>query len=268
MSHLLNNMSEEEKNSILEQHYIAKNKQIINEQNNDNLSIKDLSTQGGLKTNLSPYLSQKEFDTKYGQSTGPGVKMGEKTFMTPVIMDGSLFLNGVDKIDTNSSEFKKGVDSIKDLLNKTNNKNVTITVEGGASAVGSKEGYNNEALAKRRAQNFIKEVSSMFPTVKFENPTNKVGVATKKNSPEANKEQYVKISFDAPGLTFPRIGPAIDNTQLVMRNTTRPKRKDGETVTTTELVNVCFCLPANLVKSFTEVVIKNGGKKGGECIPS
>jgi hypothetical protein len=114
-------------------------------------------------------------------------------------LDGSLFLNGIDKIDKSSQAYVKALNDFKKLANEVKGKNLgslTIDIEGGASAVGSAQGYNNKALAQRRATNFINAIKQDIPNSPFIfNTTSKVGKATVKNSPEANAEQYVKISF-------------------------------------------------------------------------
>lgn len=235
-------------------------KNIVNEQGN--LSIDDLKRAG--KPNVSKQTAQDLFkvpQSKYGNSVGSGMEWGQKTIQVPTKMDGSLFLNGIDKIDTNSDAFQKGVQSIKSALSKTGNKQLTIDIEGGASAVGKKEGYDNDALAKRRAQNFINAVSPIFPNVKFNSPTSKVGKATVKNSPEANLEQYVKISFLVPGLSTPIIGPAVDNTQQVMRLVKDLPKVEPEKIKTVELVRVCFLIPKSSLSTVGTVVDKIGGKQ-------
>ena len=48
-----------------------------------------------------------------------------------IVLDGSLFRLGVDKIDKNSDQYKKAVEALKNIGAGT------VEVEGGASAVGS-----------------------------------------------------------------------------------------------------------------------------------
>ena len=115
---------------------------------------------------------------------------------TLISMGGGLFKNGVDIINITSNEFKNGLNAIKNLLNQTELP-IELTIVGGASKVGADKGYDNEALAKRRANNFIKAVKESLPSeksgrIKFTTST-EIGKATVKNSPEANNEQFVKI---------------------------------------------------------------------------
>ena len=113
-------------------------------------------------------------------------------------LDGGVFGNGLDRIDKNSNIYISALNGFKKLATDIKNKglnNVTVNVEGGASAVGSAQGYDNKKLAEKRAQNFVKAILQDIPgaPILF-NITSKVGTATKRNSPEANAEQYVKIT--------------------------------------------------------------------------
>lgn len=108
-----------------------------------------------------------------------------------IVLDGSLFRLGVDKIDKSSDQFKKAIEALKNIGN------ATVDIEGGASAVGSDRGYDNQALALRRATNFIKAAQEEGVTA-FMLPKFKVGVSTVANSPEADAEQYVKVNYKTP----------------------------------------------------------------------
>jgi hypothetical protein len=118
-----------------------------------------------------------------------------------ILMDANMFRNGVDKIDPNGDIFKKSIDALKLVISKSNpNSKIKIDLTGGASAVGSPS-YNNEALADRRANNYIEELKRAlgkdFPKLEI-NKKSTVGKSTVKDSPEANAEQFVKIKFDDP----------------------------------------------------------------------
>jgi len=119
----------------------------------------------------------------------------EKTKSYTVKMDGSLFKNGEDKIDTNSDAFKKGLTAISDAAAQSamGGNPASIRIIGGASAVGQKQGYDNKGLAQRRANNFEAIVKTRFPNVKFSTGEPVVGTATEKNSSAANAEQFVKL---------------------------------------------------------------------------
>lgn len=195
---------------------------------------------------------------KYGQSVGPGKLFQKGEIIPPITMPSNLFKNGVDKIDVNSQAFKSGVDGIKKAI-ASKGQNITIFVEGGASKVGEAEGYDNAALAQRRANNFIAQVKNLFPSVTFKVGT-KVGNSTKKNSPEAEAEQYVKLTF--PGsISADKIAQAVDNTQSVFRpmkgvGQAETKKEDG-----IEYVKVCYWVPMTNMSSFANSIKSTGAKR-------
>jgi hypothetical protein len=196
-------------------------------------------TESKLK-NLIKNIAEQNFpnpDEKYGNSVGPGKTFVLGQIVPPVTMDGSLFSNGVDKIDVTSDAYVKGINAIRDAIKKGS---TSITVEGGASAVGSKEGYDNNALAERRAKNFINSVRKEFPSINFK-ITTKVGKSTTKNSPEANREQYVKLTF--PGrMSGGKIGPSVDNTQLKYKPLA-PEKSDTKVIDGFKYVKKCYWMP-------------------------
>ena len=134
-------------------------------------------------------------------------------------IDQSLFKNGLDSIDTQNPQFGEVVAKLKTV--SPNNK---ITIVGGASAVGSENGYDNISLAKRRAVNFLNALKSNgIDTSRYTTAT-QVGKATVKNSPEANAEQFVKIISKAPD----KIEGAIDNTAVEKpQNKMQPIQRTG-----------------------------------------
>jgi len=191
-------------------------------------------------------LEQSQFnDPKRGNYTWRGPGPGKQNVITverPTTLGASLFLNGVDKIDTNSQEFKNGVSAIQNVAK--GNKGLTVTVVGGASAVGKQEGYDNDALAKRRSQNFINAVKPLVPGVNFVSKS-VVGVATVKNSSEANKEQFVRLQYTVKSDQYSD-EPAVDNTAVYRQNQKLkdlPKKgSDGG-----KTVRICFDIPYTMV---------------------
>jgi hypothetical protein len=196
-------------------------------------------------------------NSKYGQSFGPGKFTGGNITQS-VTMDGSLFKNGIDLIDKNSEAFKSGVEAIKKSIK--NNPGQPVVVRGGASAVGSKEGYDNESLANRRAQNFIKAVQPLFSNVKFNLKSPAVGVATVKNSPEANKEQFVKLFFGGSMKSGKQM-PAVDNTQQVYRPMKGVSKEETKVEDNITYVKVCYWVPVKNVSTFMGSVKPTGAKK-------
>jgi hypothetical protein len=113
-------------------------------------------------------------------------------------LDGSLFGNAVSRIDKNSTPYRQSLESFKKLAAEVREKNlgnIVVNIEGGASAVGSAQGYDNNKLAQVRAQNFVNTIKQDIPNAPFIfRVTGRVGNATIKNSNEAKAEQYVKIN--------------------------------------------------------------------------
>jgi len=199
------------------------------------------------------YLSQRDLDNKFGQTRGPGREIRAAQIIPSLTLFGNLFANGIDKIDTASNDFKNGVDAIKEAIKKGSK---TIIVTGGASRVGEENKYDNEALARRRAQNFIAKVRDMFPNVTFQVQT-KIGEETKKNSPAAKAEQFVRLTFPGSITTQKRYN-ATNSTQLAMKNTKQPKPVEQKKVKEKIYYKVCYWVPAEYYESVVDLINKTG----------
>lgn len=124
-------------------------------------------------------------------------------------LGSNLFDTGKSTINKTSTEFQTALTSLKSLTPQT-----TVDVLGGASAVGSTQGYDNNALALRRANNMIKALKESGVTNINFIAKGIVGTNTQLNSPGAKAEQFVKLTrITAPPIAQSR--PAIDNTQNV-----------------------------------------------------
>ena len=212
MKHILNNLSEKEKNSIREQHtggmkVMTENfSKLLNSKLGDSKPLVNEQLSGG-DTNARP---PKIIDSKSESQT--------------ITLGNNLFKLGSSEINTDSDVFKKIVKSIK------NSGNGDITLQGGASSVGG-EKYDNIGLANKRAENFKKALGNVGIT---NNITILPGVVTPKtdipNSPEANNAQFVKVTMK--GLKFIPGGilPAIDNTARANLKFP-PKIKDTDILT-------------------------------------
>lgn len=116
----------------------------------------------------------------------------DQVIFTPgstTVLDGSLFKMGKDAVDTNNPQFKKAVDLLKPLGSPI------IVIEGGASDVGSDKGFDNVALARRRAENFIKALKDAGVDTGLYQFKATVGKSTVPNSKEADAEQFVKVIY-------------------------------------------------------------------------
>jgi hypothetical protein len=180
MKNLFNNIDSSEKDRILEMH--KKNGYSLSEQNavlNDRLppQFRDNGDKIG-----TPGLFDDSVPSDY-------------KFKIPkeITIPGSLFKNGIANIDRNNSNYKEAIAQMKKIP-----ANMSVSIVGGASNVGTKEGYDNDKLAMLRATNFIKAAQS--DGVKLDMiPSGVVGQSTEKNSPKANAEQFVKINFSTEG---------------------------------------------------------------------
>ena len=63
----------------------------------------------------------------------------------------ALFKNGIAEINRNNPEYKNAINALKKFSNTDE-----ISITGGASDVGTKEGYNNSKLATCSNDNVIK----------------------------------------------------------------------------------------------------------------
>jgi outer membrane protein OmpA-like peptidoglycan-associated protein len=124
-------------------------------------------------------------------------------------LGSNLFDTGKSTINKTSTEFQTALTALKSLTPQTK-----VDVLGGASAVGSTQGYDNNALALRRANNMIKALKESGVTNINFIAKGIVGTNVQLNSPGAKAEQFVKLTrITAPPIAQSR--PAIDNTQNV-----------------------------------------------------
>jgi hypothetical protein len=213
-------------------------------------------TENDLNRITKKVLSEQQGEGKFtGGGMGPGGLKERKSEYT-VNLDGSLFENGMDEIDQTSSAFKKGVDEIRNAIiqsSRSGGETPTIQIVGGASAVGQKSGYDNTKLANRRANNFYNIVKNMFPNVKFSLGAPIVGVATVKNSPEAKKEQFVKLNVKGTKTQLYDV-PGIDHTTNKLNPDARKKKVPVKYET---VYIVCFELTESEYNSFKKSKISD-----------
>ena len=146
-------------------------------------------------------------------------KMGTKLIKgQPIQLGALLFGTGIDRIDVNSTPFQDAVQIVKWLYiqrvktyqSQTPLKG-TLIIRGSASAVGTSSGYDNFALAQRRAKNLFNALQVWYdknhPKTEVDQATDWhciekyleieqeaiVGSATRKGSPEALAEQCVYL---------------------------------------------------------------------------
>jgi len=184
MKNLFNNMDSSEIGRILEMH--NKKGYSLSEQNavlNDKLPPQFRDPEGEDRTGIPGLDNKAKQGTSYKEMNIPQT----------ITVGSSLFKNGIADIDRNNAKYKEAIASLKKLPS-----NASVNIVGGASAVGSDQGFNNEKLAKLRATNFIKAAQSDGVKVSM-TQSSRVGTNTVKNSPGAESEQFVKIEFNKEG---------------------------------------------------------------------
>jgi hypothetical protein len=171
---------------------------------------------------------------------------------------GGVFANGIDTINKNDPKIKEILLTISDLLKVSKGK-VTVVVSGGASAVGSTSGYNNNSLAARRRDNLINLIKSNWtnPNLVVLPGSTKVGKATVKDSEEAKKEQFVSAQMSGEGsMNVPIKGVEGDNTNvyLPIRNIPKIGGKDKDDIipipSKGKLKRVCVKIPEAYLDEF------------------
>lgn len=142
------------------------------------------------------------------------------------------------------------------LTSSMSGKKAEISIIGGASNVGTAEGYNNQRLAERRAEKLrdqlIKDIPGIESKVTFKT-SGKVGKSVKYNSPEALKEQFVMVSISVPGEGIIKTNNEVDNTAV---DTGFKKFKEGDLKIVDEEKRVCLRIPNSLVDDF-QLVLKD-----------
>lgn len=174
-----------------------------------------------------------EVELGAGSNAKPATDASVK-IVTKTLDADSLFATGKSQPNTDSQTFKNVVTGIVNSATASNiKKPIEVKVQGGASAVGS-PGFNNKMLADKRRDNMIvaltqevvRQITTKLDTttaagfsqndyVKFTPLQSVVGVATVKDSPEAKKEQFVKITYPTTALAAKGGTTAIDRTATV-----------------------------------------------------
>lgn len=261
MKHLLNDLSSEERNKILEQHTGGMN-----------LSIDNFNTLVNNKLgDVKPLVSEDNLQGGgFGGGSGTGKRSTgsykvdtERAIQQNYNFDKSKMKTGSDDVDITNPEYAKLVSQLDMMLKSKNVKGpITISITGGASAVGSASGYDNNALAKRRADKLITQLRKDLPGLgsKFKFDTKSVvGKATKLNSPEAYKEQFVKVDFKYDDIQNARSVIELDNTAVAPYVPGRGVKDDGDDdwdFPDVKIKRVCIRIPENLVEEYRVMLRK------------
>jgi len=182
------------------------------------------------------------------------------------------FTFGKDKMKTGSDAIDTGTKEYIDLVNQLNLIMLTetvgkpiVTVTGGASAATKTAGYDNNALALRRANNLVAQLKRDVLGIEKKVTFNVKGVvdknATVVNSDMAYKAQFVKVSFQADVISDVRTYMERDNTAVDPFQRGGKKVSDGgddddefPIIPNPKLKRVCVKIPENRVEDFRKVV--------------
>ena len=171
---------------------------------------------------------------------------------------------GSDVVNTSTTEYQDLKRQLKYVVDSPNFQGpINVTVTGGASAVGSDRGFDNQKLANNRAIKMVDQLKKDIPgidkKVSFK-IVGKVGKATILNSDAAYKEQYVNVSFSTGQYADIRQTIETDNTAVnpFVRGigTDKDKKEDKDIIPTpsNKTKRVCVKIPERLVEQFRLVV--------------
>lgn len=278
MKHILNDISQEEKSKILEQHrgeiYVSVDNfgKLVNNKLGDvkPLVNEDNLQGGGLGASRDPNTGKKRGTGYFKDDI---IRKMKQTYT----FDRSKMKTGSDEVDNTSKEYGDLIVSMRGILNNRNIRGpLNVFVTGGASAVGSSSGYDNTALAERRASKLIAQIRKDIPNVntkfKFVTKPPVIGKATKLNSPEAMAEQFVKVDFDYNEMQVAKQSIESDNTTVAPYIPGVPdlKRDDDDDYLVprpVKLKRVCIKIPENLVGQYKQKVTEFKKEHGLKSIP-
>jgi hypothetical protein len=261
MKHILNDISSEERNNILEQHSGGK-KMVI--ENFDKLVNNKLGT---VKTfEEGKVIKEDNFQGGGLNATGRGVGY-YRDQLGGVVKQNFTFgkdsmKTGSDIIDITKKEFVDLVNQLNLILSDSSIGQTTVTVTGGASAASKTPGYDNKALALRRANNLVTQLRKYIPGIDKKIKFTTKGVvdetATVVNSDKAYAAQFVKVSFQTSTITDIRQTIESDNTTVdpFERGGKRIGGDDNDNdgdkfpIPSTKLKRVCVKIPENRVADF------------------
>jgi hypothetical protein len=168
----------------------------------------------------------------------------------------NTFSNGIDKINPNDPKIKEISELIKNLL-ATNTGKIDVIINGGASDVGSSQGYDNNVLATRRRDNLINYLRQTFNSKSLNLIPGeiKVGKATIKDSDEVLKQQYVSVEVSVPDSLNTQItGVAGDNTNINRPNYQNNKIPDPFDIKRKYDLKICTTIPKGLESEYIKLV--------------
>lgn len=253
MKHLFNNLSEEEKNRIIEQHIGGKefiienfNKLVDNKLGNVKPLINEDNVGGGGQRGGGS-----------GKGTGYEKEIMTYDTLTPITLSKDSFKTGSDQIDTTSDEYQELKQKLNNLP-KSDTK-LDVKVVGGASSVGSKSGYNNKALALRRANNLVALLKKDIPGIDDKANFITSGYVTPNTDiPESDlalRAQKIDVSFNQKGKGQVKTPIEVDKTAVKVGKYT-PNNGGGTTPVPIggKQKRVCVKIPEAFVEDYKKML--------------
>jgi len=170
------------------------------------------------------------------------------------------FANGIDTVNPANPKIMEIVEVISDFLNGTEQGDINVVVEGGASNVGSSSGYDNTKLAERRRNNLMDFLKKKFAgefRLKLSPGKAIVGGADKKDSVQAQKEQFVSASISGmKTMNVQIVGVVGDNLSIYKPDSNLFPKFDIENefgkkkTDLSKYKRVCVKVPVNRVDKF------------------
>ena len=197
---------------------------------------------------------------KDAMGRGTGYYKDQVTFDKPTYVNftSSDLKTGSDEVDTNSKPYIDLKKKLEMVVSSGNTKGAEVSILGGASGVGTKQGYDNKGLAERRAKKLkdqlIKDIPDLASKVKFK-VSGVVGTSDKFNSPEALKEQFVMVSISLPGKGIIKTNSEVDNTAVDTGfKTIRDEKNQFKFDKPVPEDRICLRIPSFLLEDFKKSI--------------
>ncbi len=267
MKHILNNLTEEEKNSIRQQHTGGMN--VVNENFNKLIDsklgdVQPLINEAPIDDKITQMRKDNYINPDYATNArGQGAgfyKSDTEVLTTRTLKFGQdKMKSGSDEVDETTPQYRGLIQMLNDVPTPTGGKKYDIRILGGASDVGTAQGYDNKALAKRRADYFLR---SLMKNVKNFNQkfTSKVtfivgGKETSKaNTKEAQEAQFVKVTVTIPKSV--QVPTFIESDSTVTTHGTGgyPHTSTSEKLPFDTGTTICVTIPSGFRKSFINML--------------
>ncbi len=144
----------------------------------------------------SPVSGKRSTNTSSGNNATPGQQDLQVVKGNMNIPGQALFKIGSNVLNKTSDYYKKSISELKRVIQNGVGQ-IDVTILGGASAVGSNRGFDNNALAKRRADAYDNAIKTDLGSGYDKLTIKKNGIVGKETvvSDKSRAEQFVKVSY-------------------------------------------------------------------------